>query len=362
MYSFINKIITSFQISRLTDSKYLSNAQNDNSKKYFLEFIIIFCLCFLLVSQNGFGQSLSQLELNYQNIAQEFFKEQAKLDSLNIVHNKMISDIDKEKQKESTIEYKIKQLLAEAVVVSNQIKAQQSILGKIESNLEILKVNLDRKYVVKIDSLKILENSNINSSNKKSIKSLKLEYIEKRLIVAPKIYSLSFDPKKLIQFHQSSGEDSLLNIIYLEYLNNALEEVNQQSQQLALLKNEIEEVVNLQNEAYDFIEDIDSEILFNPAQHTSEKSTRNAGVFFGGDPYANDEISANINFQAISYLNIFNQLKTSTNIDLQSQWETPTDTIPANLTFQQYLELLENVDKMLQDYKTILEHKLESNL
>ena len=306
MYNFINLIIKAFRIIRLTYEKsklrFLANSRNNNYCSHFIKLVLPFLTFFFIVNYHIFGQSLSQMELNYQNISQDFFKEQEMLDSLNSIHNKMIAAIEKEKQKESANLNKTKELMAEAVVVSNQIKAQQFIIEKIEFDLEELKKSLDRKYAVKIDSLKNLENSNSNSIDKETIKFRKLKYIEKRLIVAPKIYSLTFDPKKLLQFKQISGEDSLISKIYGEYLNNALSEVNQQSKQLALLKNEIEEVVNLQNEAYDFIEDIDSEILFNPAQQSSGKSARNAAVFFGGDPYASDEISANINFQAKRHL------------------------------------------------------------
>ena len=147
----------------------------------------------------------------------------------------------------------------------------------------------------------------------------------------------------------------------MEYLISALDEVNYQSQQLTLLKDEIEEVVSLQDEAYDFIEDVNSEIIFNPALQSSPILEKNDGVYLGGVPNRLDDEFSNIYSQANSYLHIFNQLKTATNIDIQSSWQTPTDTIPANLTFQQYLELLENVDKMLIDYKSILEHKLDSN-
>jgi len=307
------------------------------------------------------GQNLSQLELKFQNLNHSLDMEQSILDSLNIVHNKMIASIDNEKQKELPNENIIKAMLAFAVVVSNQIKYHQNNLEKIETDLEELKVHLDKTYTIKIDSIKNLEISSANSIDKETLKSQKIKYIEKRLIVSPKIYSLSFDPKKLLQFKQTSSEDSLIVKIYLEYLNNALGEVNQQSQQLALLKSEIEEVVSLQNETYDFIEDVDSEIMFNPALQTSPTLDKNDGVYFGGTPNRIDDELSNIYTQANSYLHIFNQLKTSTNIDIQSSWETPTDTIPANLTFMQYLELLENVDKMLQDYKTILEHKLGSN-
>ena len=179
--------------------------------------------------------------------------------------------------------------------------------------------------------------------------------------MAPKIYSLSFDAQKLIQYKSSSKGDTLEQKIYEEYLNNALTEIDTQVEQLALLKDEIQQIIFLQTEAFEFIEDIDSDIQFNPILSSSDKSARNENVFLGGDPYAMDDVPSNLYLQANSYLHIFNQLKTSTTIDAQSPWQTPTDTIPANLSFQQYLDLLEEVDKMLQDYRSVLEHKLESN-
>jgi hypothetical protein len=322
-------------------------------------FLVVVLICLFSVSL--YGQSLSQIELNYQNLTQEIQMEQTQLDSLNTVYNNMVLVIDKEKQRGKPDKTKITNLLASTVVISNKVKEQQIKLEKIENDLESLKKSLDKKYATKIDSIKKLQNSDNYTGDKEFLKSQILKYIEKRLNVAPIIYSLSFDPRRLIQHTPSSKNDSLEQKFFKEYLSNALYEVETQSTQLALLKNEIEEIVYLQNEAKSFMEDIDSEILFNPSLQSSEKSARSANVYFGGDPNAMDEISANVFFQANSYLHIFNQLKTSTTVDIQSAWQTPTDTIPANLTFQQYLDLLTEVDKMLQDYKLLLEHKLESD-
>ncbi len=348
-----------FRIKKINDYSKLVVKNIPLNRFFKSEFMIYIFLC--LISVSLYGQSLSQLELNFQNLKYSLKMEQAKLDSLNTVHNNMISDIYNEKKNEYADEDKISEMLASAVVVSNQIRKEQIELGKIESKFEDLKKNLDIQYTTKIDSINILKNSTTNLSEEELLKSEKIKYIEKRMIVAAKIYSLSFDPQKLIQYKPSALNDTLEKKIYGEYLGNALEEVEKQSQQLALLKNEIEEVVNLQTESSDFIEDVDSEMMFNPALQSSQLSARNEGVYLGGDPNRLDNQISNIYSQANSYLNILNQLKTSTTINAPSQWQTPTDTIPANLTFQQYLNLLEDVDKMLKDYRTILEHKLESN-
>jgi len=354
-----------FQWDEKSRFRFLANARNDNILAYlpsvirnsiFNSFILFFLSCF-----TAFSQSLTDLELKYQNINHVMEKEQAKFDSLNLVHNNMVSVIDKEKQKEKPDKIKITNLLASTIVTSNQVKEQQIKLDKIEIELESVKKNLDTKYAAIIDSLKNLEKLKDSSVDKELLKSQKLEYIERRLKVAPRIYSLSFNPHKLIQYKSSSKSDTLEQKIYEEYLSNALSEVDTQMVQLALLKNEIEEIVLLQNEAFEFIEDIDSDIPFNPAIQSSEKSARDENVFLGGEPNILDNRTSDIYFQANSYLHILNQLKTSTDIDVQSPWQTPTDTIPANLTFQQYLNLLVEVDKMLQDYRIILEHKLETN-
>jgi hypothetical protein len=307
------------------------------------------------------GQDIVKLELDFQNLNQLFKTEQAKYDSLNIIHKKMISVIDKEKQIDEVNKEKITNLLASTVVISNQIKEQQIKLNNIENKLEHIKKNLDRIYAKKIDSLKTLENSINYSVEKELLKSQIRNFIEKRLIVAPKIYSLSFDPQRLIQINPSLIDDTLALKIYKEYLSTSLSEIDTQTAQLQLLKDEIQDIVYLQNEAADFVEEIDSDILFNPIVQSSEKSTRNENTYLGGEPNILDYGTRRINFQANSYLHIFNQLRTFTDIDVQSPLQTPMDTIPSNLTFQQYLELLIEVEKMLQDYRIILRHKLESN-
>lgn len=307
------------------------------------------------------GQNLLQLELMYQNKIQEIQIKQTKLDSLNSIYYKMIDSIDKEKQKDSSNENAITRMLAEAVVVSNQVDKQQIILDENANELEMIKKYLDLKYAIKIDSLEALEKENSKVINIETIKSQKMEYIEKRMLVAPKIYSLSFDPQKLIQYNIENSQDSIEQKIYTEYLTNALKEIEKQSQQITVLKSEIQEIVTLQNETADFIEDAESEIMFNPAIQSTQSLEKSSDQFFGGITNRASSEADKLYSQANSYLHIFNQLKTSTNISTSSPWEIPTDTIPANLSFQQYLNLLENLDKMLQDYRVLLEHKLESN-
>jgi hypothetical protein len=321
------------------------------------KFIGLTILC--LLSFSLLGQSFLQLELNYQNLAQTLQKEQTKLDSLNSVYKKMVSTIDKEKQKVAADKNTITTMLAEAVVVSNDLKTQQNKVDIIENELESVKKTLNTTYAAKIDSIELLEKSNSYTGDLVNLRSLKMQYIEKRLLVSPKIYSLSFDPQKLIQYNPAGSYDSLEQKIYLEYLTNALKEINNQSQQLAILKNEIEEVIYLQNETADFIDDVNSEMMFNPALQSTQTTEKSAAVFSGGYSNRLDEDVSNIYSQANSYLNIFNQLKTITAMDEESLWQTPTDTIPANFTFQQYLNLLQDVDKMLQDYRVLLVHKLK---
>ena len=321
------------------------------------ELLVFLIICFLTLSINA--QSLSNLELNYQIHIQQLQTEQKTLDSLNTVHNTKIAAIEKEKNLEN--KNKIADMLAEAVVVSNLIKEQQEKIDTTETKLDQIKKKLNQAYTEKIDSLKILKASKSYFSNREQLQSQIMTLIEKRLHVAPRIHTLSFNPQKLIQYRPSQSRDSLQQNIYKEYLTNALKETEEQSQQLALLIEEIEDIVNLQNETKDFIEDVNSEIMFNPAFQSTQQVEKNDNVFLGGTSNRLDEDISNIYSQANSYLYIFNQLRTTTTIDAQSSWKTPTDTIPANLTFNQYLNLLKDIDKMLQDYHTLLQHKMESN-
>ena len=68
-------------------------------------FILLCCLTFALS-----GQGVTQMEFKFQNLNHSLETEQVKLDSLNTIHNKMISKINSEKQNEFADEDEIADL------------------------------------------------------------------------------------------------------------------------------------------------------------------------------------------------------------------------------------------------------------
>lgn len=305
------------------------------------------------------AQNLSQMESEYKKSDRLYQREQTKLDSLNKLLIRQAAEIDQEKNRSEADINRITDMMAYTITISNQVRTQQELLTSLEENLEELKQLMDLKYATLIDSLRNIEKLEESSDGKENIETLIFEYIQKRLIVAPKIYTLSFDPEKIVKIDLTSSEDTLEYAIYQEYLQNALSEVDGQIVQLNNIQNEIQQIIYLQQKANDFMEDINSDIQFGAIARSQEKVASDEAAL-AGDQFLSDYRSTKVSTQVQSYGYLLRQLKSYPDSKVQSTWQTPLDSIPTNLTFQQYQDLLKEIERRLQEYRFILTHKLDN--
>ncbi len=308
---------------------------------------------FLLVPT--LAQNLPQMESDFKKLDQLYQREQIRLDSLTAQLKNKAKKINQEKNKKEIDKDNITDLMAKTITLTNKIRTRQDLVTNIEKKIEETKKILDAKYESIIDSLNNLK----LAQQSPEVDALILEFTQKRLLVSPRIYSLSLDPQKILQIDISASEDSIEKAIYEEYLINALSEVDSQLIQLKNSKEEIQQIVYLQQKANDFIDDIDTDFPASSFAQKENKAIKNV-VTFGGDPEISFDQSSRISTKAHSYGYLLSQLKRFPNSDIQSTWQTPLDSIPANLTFQQYDQLLMEVEKRLEEYRFVLRYKLDN--
>jgi hypothetical protein len=329
------------------------------------------CLFFIIL----FGQKLFEGEQKYSDLSHLLKKEKIKLDSLNQILDKKANLIDNEKKKVNPDINKITKLMAETIVIASQVEEQQKNIEQIQGNIIFLKQILYQRYSIMIDSLKTLENSVTDKEKKNELKMKIISYTQKKLYFSPDIPLLSFNPEKILDIDLTSCKDSLEKMIYLEYMKNALTEVEGHLAEITKLRSEINEMIMLEKKTESFLNELDDEgeieryYISKPEKLMNNKPPPTSGndwyITAEDRSSIEDYMSSNI-ILLQSYSSLLNNLVMQrSNIvykkhDMQTTWEALTDSTKKNLNIYSYQDLLKELEKGLFEYKMILMHKLES--
>ncbi|MFA3783675.1 hypothetical protein ABRY23_11490 [Melioribacteraceae bacterium 4301-Me] len=268
-------------------------------------------LCFITSLITTYGQSLSLLENKLQELNQRYFRESAVLDSLKIILDNRAKQIDAEKKKSDYDESNIKKLMSASITISNKIDDQQKKVNSIVNEIEKTKTELEKKYTAVIDSLSELERSGKYKGDKDELKAHILNLTEKKILTAPKIYSLSFNPTKILALDPTTAKTEEEKKIYNEYLKEALEEVNSKLKQVKSLHEEISSMISLQKKTKKFLEEAEFGLNIDRTA-LSLRGQRTNGAAEAMSPGSNDKTYAenahNIASQIQTYIYILKQL------------------------------------------------------
>ena len=314
----------------------------------------------LLVISSTFNlskaQSVDKLENELNGLKETYTDETALLDSLKQMLNKRAKEIDSAKKLDNADEDNIKQLMAATVLIADRIDKQQKKVNGIEKEIEIIKKKLDEKYTKEIDSLYALEASDNYKGNRDDLHNRILHLTEKKVIVAPKIYSLSFNPEKILKLNPTNAKTLEEKNIYVEYLKEALAEVDKHLERVKKLNDEAAQIITLQEKATEFLEDTE----FDTDIRTSNLSSSNSRTAGGESPV--DVLSeTRLAPQVQSFTLLLRQLNLSPTSDIESSKDFSLDSLRTDLTLEEYKNLLNEVEKGLSDYKLILSNKIETS-
>ncbi len=318
---------------------------------------------FILCSGAALSQNIKILESRLTGAQLILRTETLKLDSLKNVLKNRIEKINSEKSKPDYNKEYVAGLMAGSISVSNDINAVQSRIDVIENETEKIKKDLSAAYETQIDSLRNIERTaKLSKTETNKIKSEIYSYIEKKILVAPKISLLSFRPEKIAKIDLDTISDPEQRKIYWEYLNNALEEINDRLNKVEESEKEIQSVVALQKKTSKFLEETEMET--GPVQRITERtSTGNPGISvetdrgtYNASPAGGITSASQSAYlsQAQNYNLLLWQLKQSFDSDIKLK----AGTVSAKLTFQQYLNLLKELKNRLSEYKLLLSHKI----
>ena len=313
--------------------------------------------CFVISITAVYGQGISSLETKLQSLKERYTRESAILDSLKSVLDSRAKLIDAEKKKTDYDEGNVKKLMSVSITLSNKIDEQQNKVNGISADIEKTKSGLDKKYTTVIDSLTELENSGKYKGDADELKSRILRLTEKKILTAPKVYSLSFSPEKILSLNPSKTKDPEEKKIYTEYMNDALTEVNSKLKQVKNLNEEIGGIISLQKKTRKFLEEVEfgSNIdrtaltLRSSGNSKTTSTTRENGFYIG-------EESSDFSPQIQTYIYILKQLDVPSSIKTTGKFSF--DNSKKNITLQEYSELLTEVEKRLTEYEEVLSNKI----
>lgn len=328
-------------------------------KRKFENSVLVFiltCASILCSFENASAQNLVELERKYISLVQNYQIEKSALDSLSKIMNERAEQIDAEKRKPNPDQIKILKLMAGSVNITGALEIQQTKVNQIEKSIESIKQTLDAKYSLIIDSLQNLKRSGKYKGDAEELDAQILIFTERRLAVAPKVKSLSFDPEKILEINLAEIKDSLQRLIYSEYLHSALSEVEKLLTQVNESSEEVSQIILLQKKMNKFLEETEFERPIKQ-YNLSESISRTFG-----DIRETSDLSAGKSFipQFISYDLLLDQLRINRSSELKSKWQSTIESDQKNLTLKDYQNLLKEVKKRLLDYRLILSNKLNS--
>ncbi len=192
-----------------------------------------------------------------ENSLQELntFKEQ-KITQINVLQselNTLLEIIEIEKRYEFPDEDYISDLLAEALDKTSLIDIIEKELESVNEEIFIQRKDLYHKYSAAIDSLKEIEPAGQQVTVNK-IKALNA----KKIIVSPILTALTFNPDLIERITFKDKQPAQERAIYLNYLNNALQEVDSIIALLNQKSKDIKEMIRLDEMAKDFADDLDN--------------------------------------------------------------------------------------------------------
>ncbi len=322
--------------------------------KWYLKIGFFICLTGMLLAQ-----SLTRLEqiLNEQTLRLQ--QQQAISDSLEKALQKQTYLLEKEKKRTKPNKEKIKSLMAEIVELSRQLDHSRQQETTLQAALEKTRQSLEAQYEHKIDSLQSVLQSGHFVGERTELEQELLHYQEKRLAISPPLPGLHFDPRKITEINPDAARDSTEQLIYTDYLQNALEEVQQHLERLKKLRRDYLKIWQLRLRTHNFVEDVTSEghitvLSVPPSRNASIQNDGNTNFtnlkpgitdFPGSIPSLN---------QTLSILSIYNQLEP------QNRWH---DLLVNNeqpmLSPEEYLNLLDRTIRKLQHYREVIARKLE---
>lgn len=321
------------------------------------------CMFALMMLLSGclYGQDLQSLEQKYASLSEKLQKEDSILSMLKSSLDERARQIDYEKKKADADNNRITQLMANSINLSSQVEAQQKKVHNIFTELETVKRSLNRSYEENLEKLQARRKSSKNSQEINSLDSEIMLLMGKKLIVIPYLPRLSTDPGRIKSLDVKSLEGADKNI-YAGYLKTALSETEAQLREVNGIYEETEQVVKLQKKTRKFLQEAETERGMHPAGRVSFQ-TNSRGTSNNDIPAYTDkagQVSADKNTVDMiqSHALLYSQLNPERSSEILQNLKTILDTSGKKFSLNGYFNMLKDLKKSLEEYRSMLISKI----
>ncbi len=282
-----------------------------------------------------------------------------KLDSLESKLYTLKVIIDNAKEEEKNNQTKLALWFEEVKQISDSIATQKESIQLIEEDVSLMRIKLDFEYKRLLDSLKLVLDKQDDSHNRKVIEKQIFQLTEKRLLNSAPFPILSFNPQKVKDIKLSQAADSVEYRIYADYLNSAKAEVIHLLQTIRQTEHELKEMIILQQRKNRFLEEIDEDrsMLFYsqlPVEISSD------GTYGKGDRSVINE-AYTFQTQVNSLAQIMDQLTTENFHLINDNWVSRVIADQSYLSMDNYINMLQDAEELLQNYLDNINRKIEES-
>ena len=315
---------------------------------------IRYLLIAILFSVN-FCRGFENLEQILTRQTEEYRQISHQLDSLQLALNKYSRYIEQEKQRKRKNSTAMADWYDQVSRLSQLISERQGVLRNLRKEILKTRSALDTYYSIKIDSLQKVLDSTPSPTAQKTIDKSILNYSEKRISLLPPFKAFTFDPQKVSQIDLDPSADSLEQAIYLDYLNYARREVSEVLGMIEKTGKELREMAILQKRSERFLEEIGDDrplplFTVSTSGQTSELTFDPTRIFTAQD--------ISLSNQAQSLFHLFDLLK----VDYREKfydWVSPQDSGIVHLSMNEYLQKLNDAQKLLKNYLKTIDQKMK---
>ncbi len=298
------------------------------------------------------AQTLGDLEKQYDNVLLKIINEKTRIDSLNTILNFRVEQIEKEKDKSKVDEARIKEIMAQTVLITNQISQVDNKLRVMEKELSDIGRILEEKYTRIIDSLNNALKQKKTNSSVEEINALLLSTHQKKIIVSPYPKGLSFQPGKILFINLSETNDSVKKTIYIDYLKQTLVEVDDLLNDIQSKQKELKQINRLENLTKKFLSEAEFESGIKTIGTIGSVLHSQTGV-----ELSLSDVRSAISTQSLSYFSIINQLSVLEPFGGKTnRWQKEAG---KTLSTRDYLNLLEDLQSILSKYRSMIVDKIK---
>ena len=318
-------------------------------------------ILFIWLNTALFSQEMTAKEREFEQLQNEKILLQQAVDSLNGQLNQILARIDQHKARPDADKKRTAEWMAEALSVSKQIERTEKGIKETDQRLSALKQDLSADYARQITALQKQLDRGVSTEQREQIEQELFFLANKRLMVAPLIAALPFDPQRIITIDLQASRDSLDRAILRDYLQNALVSIDSNLQVISRKEKQVEDAKRLEEKARQFADDVSHSRVIGVYEERGFSSAMETdkNLDYSEDLYANRGALANTLNQQNDLLLLVRQLQRM-GLSLDDKIDRRTLAAGDTLTIEQYLALLKKSREFLTLYRGMLQAKMDA--